>query len=98
MGPPVKVRMVLSSGGAKEVGFQFGQMAKVCRSLVTTEYEKGLARDIQKAYWGSSEVLLDPGGPDDGLMIWYHDREMGNHDWALLEGKGRRTRTRKGTI
>lgn len=68
-GPPVKVRMVFSSGGAKEVGLQFGQMEKVCRSLVTTEYEEGLARDIHKADWGNSEVLLDPGGLDDGLVI-----------------------------
>ena len=74
------------------MGLQFVQRPKVCRSLVTTEHEKGLARDTQKADWGGSEVLLDPEAQDDGLMIWYHDRETGNHDWALLEGRNRRTR------
>lgn len=61
-------------------------MAKLCRSLVTTEYEKGLARATQRADQVSSEMLLDP----EGLMM--PDRERGNYNWDLLEERNRRTR------
>ena len=90
MGPLVKVRMVFSKWRGKGGGLQFGQMAKLCWSLVSTEYEKGLARATQRADRGRSEVLPDPGG----LMM--PDRETENHDWTLLEGRNRWTRSREG--